>query len=328
MKWLICSSLLLCSNLFWAQTPFQGGAASGAVSFSLAGVDTCIHFFGGDAGSGASNDLYSSPYACDLYFGDSLAGYHHNNDLASTQNCIFYRGLEGSGYSNNVYDNPSACPSFFASASGNDGYHARSYTEDAGSCFVLTFPIESSPLFASIEDNQGRLNWSTYAEENNQGFEIQKSFDGIDWTVIGWLDGAGDHLGNLAYEFWDVSLEYQNQYYRFKQIDFDGNYTYSNIVNLHPSMTSSRPNHIAIYPNPVRSGNYLTIRSWISYDLDLSVRLYNTLGQLMVEKNISLGTFNNLFEFPMRNIPQGHYFLILTDKTGAVISKQKVVVYQ
>jgi len=328
MKWLICSSLLLWGNIFLAQTPFQGGVASSSVSSSLAGVDTCIHFFGGSTGSGSSTDLYSSPYACDLFFGDSLSGYNANNDLASTLDCIFYRGLDGSGYSDDYYDNPAACPSFFASPSGNDGYHARSYSEDAGTCFILTFPIEASPLFAKIENNEGKLHWSTYTEENNQGFEIQKSFDGINWTVIGWLDGAGDHIGTLEYDFVDLSLEYKNQYYRFKQIDFDGNYTYSNIVNLHPSTISSPPNHIVIYPNPVRSGNSLSIRSWLSYELSLSVRLYNTLGQLILEQNISLEEFNNLFELSMNNIPQGHYFLILTDQTGTLISKQKVVVYQ
>jgi hypothetical protein len=181
MKWLICNSLLLCGNILLAQVPFQGGIASGAMSLTLAGVDTCVHFFGGDTGSGASTDLYTNPYACDAYLGDSLSGYNANNDLASTQNCIFYRGLDGSGYSADYYNNPATCPSFFASASGNDGYHARSYTEDAGSCYIVTLPIEASPLFAKIEDNEGKLNWSTYAEENNQGFEIQKSFDGISY---------------------------------------------------------------------------------------------------------------------------------------------------
>jgi len=327
MKWLIFSSLLLWGPISLAQTPFQGGLASGSISFTLAGVDTCIHFYGGDAGSGGSSDLYKNPYACDVYLGDSLSGYN-NNDLASTQNCIFYRGLGSSGYSNGLYDNPKACPSYFASASGNDGYHARSYAEDVGSCYVVTLPIEASPLFAKIEDNQGKLTWSTYAEENNQGFEVQKSFDGISWTVIGWLDGVGNHIGILNYEFLDESLQYQNQYYRFKQIDFDESYTYSNIVNLHPSMTTSRPNHIAIYPNPVRSGNYLNIRSWISYELELKLQLYNTLGQLILEETASLDEFNSLFQLSMANIPQGNYFLLLSNETGEIISKQKVVVQE
>jgi hypothetical protein len=327
MKWLIFSSLLLWSHISLAQTPFQGGVASGSMSFSLAGVDTCIHFFGGDTGSGGNSDLYNNPYACDVYLGDSLSGYNNNN-LASTQNCIFYRGQEASGYSNALYDNPTACPSYFASASGDDGYHARSYTEETGSCYVVTLPIEASPLFAKIEENQGKLTWSTYAEINNQGFEIHKSFDGITWTVIGWVDGAGDHIGILDYEFLDESLQYQNQYYRFKQIDFDESYSYSNVVHLHPSMTASRPNHIAIYPNPVRSGSHLNIRSWISYELDLKLQLYNTLGQLILEETASLDEFNSLFQLSMANIPQGNYFLLLSTTSGEMISRQKVVVQE
>jgi hypothetical protein len=305
---------------------FGGGNGSGGNSFSLAGVDTCIHFFGGNTGSGANSEIYTNPYACDVYLGDSLSGYNGNDELSSTQNCIFYTGQDASGYSDGTYDNPNACPAFFASANGDDGYAARSYTEDAGVCYVVTLPIEASPLFASIENNAGKLKWSTYAEINNAGFEIQKSFNGIDWNAIGWVDGAGSYVGTLDYEFIDEQLQYQNQYYRFKQVDFDQSYTYSNVVNLHPSMTTQDPNHIAIYPNPVRSGAYLNIRSWISYELELNAQLYNTLGQLMLQKNIAFDDFNNLIELPMNGIPQGNYFLILSNKEGVILSKSKIVV--
>lgn len=328
MKWLIYGSLLLWSNILLAQAPFEGGAASGSVSVTLAGVDTCVHFFGGDAASGSDTGQYNNPYACDTYRGDSLSGYTHNNELASTQNCIFYKGEAGSGYSEELYDNPAACPSYFASASGDDGYAARSYTETFGSCYVVSLPIEASPLFAKIEDKKGILNWSTYTEINNQGFEIQKSLNAVDWEVIGWLDGVGNHIGTLGYKFVDEQLQYQNQYYRFKQIDFDGSYTYSNIVNLHPSMTTTQKDYIAIYPNPVRSGSHLNIRSWVSREIELNIQLYNTLGQLVLTKRATLDELNSLIEFPIENIPQGNYFLLLSDKTGIVLSQQKVVVYQ
>lgn len=328
MKWLIYSSLLFWSNMLSAQAPFQGGIASGSTSLALAGVDTCIHFFGGGQGSSSDTAHYANPYACTTYRGDSLSGYTHNNDLTSTQNCIFYVGESGSGYSEDFYDNPTACPSYFASPSGNDGYHARSYTETSGSCYIVTLPIEASPLFAKIEDKQGLLSWSTYAEENNEGFEVQKSLDGVEWTVIGWLDGAGDYVGTLDYDFVDEQLQYQNQYYRFKQIDFDGSYTYSNVVNLHPSMTNRTPDFIAIYPNPVRSGNYLNIRSWVSRELEINIQLYNTLGQLVLTKQAALSELNSLIELPLGNIPQGNYFLVLIDKTGTILTQQKVVVHE
>lgn len=326
MKWFILGLVLLVCDSTVAQAPFEGGIGSGANSFSLAGVDTCIHFYGGNTGSGAISEIYNNPYACDVYLGDSLSGYNVNEDMTSTQNCIFYKGLSGSGYSDDFYDNPNTCPAYFASASGDDGYAARSYIEDAGVCYVVTLPIEASPLFANTEDGKGVLTWSTYAEIDNQGFEIQKSFDGINWTAVGWVDGAGDNIGTLDYEFIDEYLQHKNQYYRFKQIDFDDTYTYSNIVNLHPSMTNSTPNHIAIYPNPVRSTSYLNIRAWVSYELEFQVQLYNTLGQLLLQKEAIFDEFNNLIELPLQNIPSGNYFLLISDKKGAIISKQKIVV--
>ncbi len=178
------------SSSLMAQGPFQGGDGSGGVGVNLAGVDTCIHFYGGQNGSGAANSLYSNPYNCNMFFGDTVSGYDANV-VPSTQACFSYNGENSSGYNKNNYDNPAACPAFYASASGNDGYATRSYSDDNGGCYAVALPIESSPLFAKIQDKKGYLYWTTYSEENNAGFEIQKSFDGIAWQAIGWVEAAG-----------------------------------------------------------------------------------------------------------------------------------------
>ena len=78
-----------------------------------------------------------------------------------------------------------------ASANGHDGFASALASDfNTGICLVIDLPIESSPLFAKIEDGHGKLYWSTYTELNNSGFEIQKSMDGINWTKIGWVQGS------------------------------------------------------------------------------------------------------------------------------------------
>lgn len=325
MIYIIAIMILSCVNFTQAQSPFLGGVGSGAMSLALGGADTCIHFYGGQDGSGVSNAQYTNPYNCDMFLGDTMSAYSKNG-LSTTQNCIFFKGNIASGYSEDFYDNPASCPAFYASASGNDGYATRSYSDEVGSCHVLSLPIEASPLFAKIEGQKGYLYWTTYTEYNNMGFEIQKSFDAIHWERIGWIDGAGDHQGDLSYEFWDDNLQYTNQYYRFIQVDYDNTQTISNTVNLHPSQTTQNLNHIAIYPNPVESGRFINIRTWIGYELEGEILLYNTLGQLIQQESFFFDEYNSLKELPIQNVVSGHYFLVLIDKGGNVITNQKLVI--
>lgn len=314
-----------------AQGPFQGGDGSGGVSVNLAGVDTCIYFYGGQDGSGAATSMYSNLYNCNMFFGDTVSGYDANI-VPSTQDCFSYNGDNASGYNNNAYDNPAACPAFYASASGNDGYDARSYSEDNGGCYVVALPIEASPLFAKIQEKKGYLYWTTYSEENNAGFEIQKSFDAITWRAIGWVEGADNNIGALYYDFWDENLQYGNQYYRFQQVDHDGSYHLSNTVNLNlhqdnTTTTVEELNHLAIYPNPIQSGRNWTIRSWISYKLETQVLLYNTLGQLMYQGEFVFDEYNSLMELSTQGLSSGSYFLVLINKKNAeLLTTQKLLV--
>ena len=327
MKKIILFSVLhLCSSLLWAQAAFQGGIGSGALSISLAGVDTCVNFYSGNAGSAVASTQYINPNTCGMFLGDSLSGAVFGQ-RSSTQNCIFFKGNQGSGYGNDLFDNSAACPAFYASSSGNDGYYARSYSEDAGICYFVALPIQASPLFAKIEDNKGYLYWYTYVEVNNAGFEIQKSYDGIHWESIGWINGEGDYTGELKYDFYDHKLLYRNQYYRTVQADYDGLLTISNIVSLHPSASNSKPNHIAIFPNPVRLGQDINIRSWISYELNVEYLIFNTLGQLMDKGTFLFDEYNNYYNLSTHNLSQGNYFLILRNEEG-ILSKQKIIVIE
>lgn len=195
-----------------------------------------------------------------------------------------------------------------------------------GGCYFVALPIEASPLFAKIEDNEGLLYWSTYAEVDNEGFEIQKSFDAVHWESIGWVNGAGNYQGTISYEFLDRSLQYRQQYYRTVQMDYDGQSTISNIVHLHPSQSKPKRNHIAIYPNPIQVGNTLKVRAWLQDELQGSIKLYSIMGQLLFVQAFSFDTFNQLIELPIDNLSAGHYLLIIEDNQGQSLNQQKIVV--
>lgn len=93
------------------------------------------------------------------------------------------------------------------------------------------------------------LLWKTAEEVNNLGFEVQKSLDGKNWELLGWVDGAKNSKTEQSYRFVDEEFT-TTSYYRLRQIDFDDSYTYSKIVCVIPEKESL--DRFYVYPNPSR----------------------------------------------------------------------------
>ena len=93
------------------------------------------------------------------------------------------------------------------------------------------------------------LHWKTAEETNNLGFEIQKSLDGRNWELLGWVDGAVDSKTEKSYQFVDQEFVTMS-YYRLRQVDADDSYTYSKIIHVIPEKESL--DRFYVYPNPAR----------------------------------------------------------------------------
>ena len=93
----------------------------------------------------------------------------------------------------------------------------------------IILPIELSFFNAIALEDKVELNWVTSSEKNNDFFTIEKSMNGSVWEVVSTLKGSGNSNQELSYSLYDY-LPYQgDSYYRLKQTDFDGNFTYSSI---------------------------------------------------------------------------------------------------
>ncbi len=100
-------------------------------------------------------------------------------------------------------------------------------------------PVELQSFTAEVFASDVKLLWSTATETNNQGFEIHRiaSFSGEtksgrDWEEIGFVPGFGTTTEVHHYSFIDESLQSGDYQYRLKQIDFDGTFEYSNIIEV------------------------------------------------------------------------------------------------
>lgn len=96
-----------------------------------------------------------------------------------------------------------------------------------------------------------KLNWETANEINSNRFEIERSYNGTAFEKIGEVKAAGSSKSRMGYAFDDRKADLnKNVYYRLKQVDHDGKYSYSPVVIITPGKVNNAP---AVYPNPFSS---------------------------------------------------------------------------
>ena len=166
-------------------------------------------------------------------------------------------------------------------------------------------PVELLSFNGEAIDQQSHLWWITSSEINNERYEIEWSTDGTIFTPIGQVKGAGNTIIEQQYEFVHPSPASGNNYYRLKQIDFDGSFTYSNIIDLYFEQEAEP----LIFPNP--TSQYLYIRN----TPDMLYQLYDTQGQV-VQTGRTTGQ-----AIPLAHLPNGLYWLKLGQQFWKVVKQ-------
>lgn len=185
-------------------------------------------------------------------------------------------------------------------------------------------PVELISFNYSLNGNTVTLKWSTSSETNNKGFEVErKSSNSTSFEVIGFINGNGNSVELKNYEYTDASLKAGNYSYRLKQIDFDGTFKYSEVVNVEigiPFGYSLEQN----YPNPFNPNTNIVFSLPVSSNISLKV--YSLNGELV--RVISEGYHeagHHTYNFNADGLSSGTYFyqLIAGD---VVISKKMTVI--
>lgn len=112
---------------------------------------------------------------------------------------------------------------------------------------VLPLPVELVEFSGTAEADYNHLKWITASETNNDYFTIERSTDGMTFVELGRVDGAGNSTQLLNYYFNDMNPAEGTNYYRLKQTDFNGQFTYSSMISLdfhrgNMSVNNIRPN--------------------------------------------------------------------------------------
>lgn len=170
--------------------------------------------------------------------------------------------------------------------------------EDYSIMLTLALPVDLISFDAnSIDNKKVNLNWATASEINNSHFEIERSEDGERFSVIDIVKGEGNTTLTQRYEAVDKKPVVGLNYYRLKQVDFDGSFEYSKI-----EVAEIKSNSWKVYPNPA---NDVLFVEGIE-DTNFHVLIYNQLGRLIKR----IDTSDN--ELDISEIPTGVYYLQFT----------------
>ena len=187
---------------------------------------------------------------------------------------------------------------FTGFAAGDNGVILK--TTDGG------VPVELTSFTVNVVDEKVVLNWTTATETNNQGFEILRSAQiDNDWQKIGYVPGFGTTTEPKSYSYTDQSVTSGTYYYRLKQIDFDGSFTYSKVVEaevFQPTEFSLEQN----YPNPFNPAT--TIEFSLPADAQVKIIVYNLVGEKVAEitnKDYTAG--NHKIDFNASQLTSGVY---------------------
>ncbi len=164
-------------------------------------------------------------------------------------------------------------------------------------------PVELIDFQTRLTNEGGVLTWRTASELNNSGFEVQHSKDGLNWKQLAFVKGSGTTLEEQAYKWLDSNIEYGQNYYRLKQIDYDGQFSFSLIRTIY--FDKDVDLEFTLYPNPAKEQVFFQFseKDW-SEDYCL-FQLYDGHGRL-VRKWVR---YDNNAPLNLDNLPSGIYIL-------------------
>ncbi|MBK7378752.1 MAG: T9SS type A sorting domain-containing protein [Ignavibacteriales bacterium] len=189
-------------------------------------------------------------------------------------------------------------------------------------------PVELVFFKGELISDEIILTWITASELNNYGFEVQKSFDKETWEKIGFVIGKGTSTEISYYSFTHSILKSGKSYYRLKQVDYDGTYKYSEVIEVE----ASTPKEFSLkqnFPNPFNPST--TINFTIPEKSFVTLKIYDMLGREVAElvnEELETGSFEKTFE--ASSFSSGVYiYRITTMKDGKILfneSKQMLMI--
>ena len=180
-------------------------------------------------------------------------------------------------------------------------------------------PITLTSFKVVPKNNTASLQWVTGTEQNNKGFAIERSLDGINWKQINFINGTNARNGS-AYGAIDLTPAKGINYYRLKQIDFDGHATYYAIQSL--SFDDANLAKFALYPNPATDNLVISLGA-----IENSRSMYSIIaadGRIVQNGTFTKSQANTVQTLDICKLPAGLYIIKLNDGSKQQSAKLKI----
>lgn len=193
-----------------------------------------------------------------------------------------------------------------------------------GSLENAALPITLTHFDArAIDNEQVLIEWATIQEENNAYFTIERSPDGLRYTSIAHLDGAGNSTSLREYSYRDIDPLDGQAFYRLKQTDFGGDFSYSPVVRV--VLDLEEKIGITLSPNPVSMGEKVRIGYQIKENKRVEFAFISANGVILRTEEKTLIASEEYVEISTSGLNRGLHILRMLDEQQRVISVKVLV---
>jgi len=186
-------------------------------------------------------------------------------------------------------------------------------------------PVELTAFNAAVIKSGVKLSWSTATETNNSGFQVERKYVNSAWETLAFVEGKGTTSGKTSYSYTDNTASSGKYSYRLKQVDFDGTYKYSGMVEVNTAVPS-KFEVFQNYPNPFNP--VTNIKFNIPVDANVKISLINMLGEEIVLANGDFSAGTNEIVFNGAGYSSGTYVYVVkaTSTDGSLMTSSKKLV--
>lgn len=198
---------------------------------------------------------------------------------------------------------------------------ARLDSEDP--CLPITpLPVELARFEGKASQSGISLTWETASEQNNSHFEVERSTDGSTFEQLGSVPGNGNSVVTIAYQYLDKHPHPGLNYYRLKQVDFDGKYEYSKVVAVTLGEDAAAL-QVVLAPNPCPNGDCQLSIATAAPGQPVRVQLQDLTGRVVFEQ--LLQDDGELLQLTPEHLQQLRGVFILSAEAGQEVVRQRVV---
>lgn len=183
------------------------------------------------------------------------------------------------------------------------------------------FPVEFSRFTADLRNQVVELNWRTESEQNNVGFDVERSADGVNFERLTFVESRGNGSFTQDYAWADRTPLKGRSYYRLRQTDEDGTESFSDVrmVSMEGGVEL-----VSIFPVPARTGEALNLLVRVDRSDKVTLSVCNVLGAVVHERVVELPTGQHEMIVPTQGWASGTYFIKVATAAGVATSRVNV----